>query len=178
MTRWPHGTGVFWHTRGMTRTIIFCVDGSELSSDAVRKGATLLQPGDRNILLTVADSPDQALLLGASGFAGGTVTPETFKEMQEAAQSAANEVLHAAVAELGSDAPADLELVAITGNAGAAICAYADEINATTIVIGSRGLGGLKRAVLGSVSDHVVRHSPCAVLIFGDVADVHDHEAH
>lgn len=161
----------------MTRTIIFCVDGSELSLDAVRKGADLLQPGDRNILLTVADSPDQALLLGASGFAGGTVTPETFHEMQDAAEQAALELLRAAAAALGAAAPANLESVAITGNAGPAICAYADEVGATTIVIGSRGLGGLKRAVLGSVSDHVVRHSPCAVLIFGDAAEIHEHQA-
>ena len=30
------------------------------------------------------------------------------------------------------------------------------------------GRGGLKRAVLGSVSDHVVRHAPCAVLMVTD----------
>ena len=158
----------------MARTIVFSTDGSALSLDAVRKGLTLLQPGDRNILLTVSESPDQALLLGASGFAGGTVTPETFNEMQKAAEAAADETLSEAIKALGAAAPEGLEHVAITGNPGPAICAYADEVDATTIVIGSRGHGGLKRAVLGSVSDHVVRHSPCAVLIFGDSAEIHE----
>ena len=35
------------------------------------------------------------------------------------------------------------------------------------IVRGSRGRGGLRRAVLGSVSDHVVRNAPCPVVVTG-----------
>lgn len=162
----------------MTSTIILCADGSELSSDAIRKGLEVLKPAGRYIVLTVAESPDQALVLGASGFAGGTVTPDTFAEMQTAAQEGAALVLDTAVSALGSETPDKLEKVAVTGSPGPAICAYAEEVEASTIVIGSRGIGGLKRAVLGSVSDHVVRHSPCAVLLFGDYAEAHEAEAH
>jgi len=32
-------------------------------------------------------------------------------------------------------------------------------------VMGSRGLGGVRRALIGSVSDSVVRHAHCPVLI-------------
>lgn len=159
----------------MGHTIIFCADGSDLSLDAIRKGLEVLKPGDRNILLTVAESPDQALLLGASGFAGGTVTPEVFAEMQKDAETAAVTLLDQVTADLGDAVPANLERVAITGNPGPAVCSYADEVDASTIVLGSRGHGGIKRAVLGSVSDHVVRHAPCAVLIYGDAAEVHEH---
>jgi len=35
-------------------------------------------------------------------------------------------------------------------------------------VVGSRGRGGLKRAVLGSVSDHLVRNAPCTVVVTGE----------
>jgi nucleotide-binding universal stress UspA family protein len=31
--------------------------------------------------------------------------------------------------------------------------------------MGSRGLGGVRRALMGSVSDSVVRHAPCPVLV-------------
>ena len=41
----------------------------------------------------------------------------------------------------------------------------AQEIGASLIVVGSRGLGGLKRALMGSVSDSVVRHAHCPVLV-------------
>ena len=46
-----------------------------------------------------------------------------------------------------------------------AVTGIADEIGAGLIVMGSRGLGGLRRALMGSVSDSVVRHAHCPVLI-------------
>jgi nucleotide-binding universal stress UspA family protein len=45
------------------------------------------------------------------------------------------------------------------------IVAVAEEIGAGLIVIGSRGLGGIRRALMGSVSDSVVRHAHCPVLV-------------
>jgi nucleotide-binding universal stress UspA family protein len=46
-----------------------------------------------------------------------------------------------------------------------AIVRLAEEIGAGLIVMGSRGLGGVRRALMGSVSDSVVRHAHCPVLI-------------
>jgi nucleotide-binding universal stress UspA family protein len=46
-----------------------------------------------------------------------------------------------------------------------AIVHLADEIGAGLIIIGSRGLGGLRRALMGSVSDSAVRHAHCPVLV-------------
>ncbi len=40
-----------------------------------------------------------------------------------------------------------------------------EEVDAGLIVIGSRGHGGLRRALLGSVSDSVIRHAHCPVLV-------------
>ena len=41
----------------------------------------------------------------------------------------------------------------------------ADKIAAGLIVVGSRGLGGIRRALMGSVSDSVVRHAHCPVMV-------------
>jgi nucleotide-binding universal stress UspA family protein len=41
----------------------------------------------------------------------------------------------------------------------------AEEISAGLIVTGSRGRGGIRRALMGSVSDGVVRHAHCPVLV-------------
>ena len=46
-----------------------------------------------------------------------------------------------------------------------AIVHLAEDIGAGLIVIGSRGFGGLKRALLGNVADSVVRHAHCPVLV-------------
>jgi nucleotide-binding universal stress UspA family protein len=46
-----------------------------------------------------------------------------------------------------------------------AIVHLAEEIGAGLIVMGIRGLGGVRRALMGSVSDSVVRHAHCPVMI-------------
>jgi nucleotide-binding universal stress UspA family protein len=51
------------------------------------------------------------------------------------------------------------------GRADEEIVALAEEIGAGLIVLGSRGHGRLRRALLGSVSDAVVRHAHCPVTI-------------
>jgi nucleotide-binding universal stress UspA family protein len=51
------------------------------------------------------------------------------------------------------------------GRPDTAIVALAEELGAGLIVMGSRGLGGVRRALLGSISDSVVRHAPCPVMV-------------
>ena len=46
-----------------------------------------------------------------------------------------------------------------------AIIVLAEELRTGLIVMGSRGLGGVRRALLGSISDSVVRHAHCPVLV-------------
>ncbi|AOY84069.1 universal stress protein [Moorena producens JHB] len=50
------------------------------------------------------------------------------------------------------------------------ICDLAQKWGADLIVLGRRGLGGLKEMVLGSVSNYVVHHAPCSVLVVQGVA--------
>jgi len=51
-------------------------------------------------------------------------------------------------------------------NPGEGICRIAEEEKAELIVMGSRGMGTVKRAILGSVSEHVIRHAtiPCLIV--------------
>jgi nucleotide-binding universal stress UspA family protein len=46
-----------------------------------------------------------------------------------------------------------------------AIVEMAEELGAGLIVMGSRGMGGVRRVLLGSISDSVVRHAHCPVLV-------------
>ncbi|HSL01608.1 MAG TPA: universal stress protein [Rubrobacteraceae bacterium] len=51
------------------------------------------------------------------------------------------------------------------GYPDAEIVDLAEDLGAGLIVMGSRGLGGLRRALIGSVSDSVVRHAHCPVMV-------------
>ena len=57
------------------------------------------------------------------------------------------------------------EFVQLTGNPGKTVCELAGKWSADLILVGSRGLKGLKEMFLGSVSNYVTHHAPCSVLI-------------
>src|SRR5688572_27918212 len=51
------------------------------------------------------------------------------------------------------------------GGAPEEVVTLAEDIGVGLIVMGSRGRGGIRRALMGSVSERVVRHAHCPVLI-------------
>jgi nucleotide-binding universal stress UspA family protein len=51
------------------------------------------------------------------------------------------------------------------GDAAAMLIAVAEEQHADLIVVGARGLTGLERFLLGSVSSKLAHHAPCSVRI-------------
>ena len=51
------------------------------------------------------------------------------------------------------------------GSPAAEIVTQAEELGAGLVVLGSRGLGAMSRALMGSVSDSVARHAPCPTLV-------------
>ncbi|XP_048531814.1 universal stress protein A-like protein isoform X2 [Triticum urartu] len=53
----------------------------------------------------------------------------------------------------------------VVGDAKEAICQAVEDMRADLLVLGSRGLGMVKRAFLGSVSDYLAHHARCPVLI-------------
>jgi nucleotide-binding universal stress UspA family protein len=57
------------------------------------------------------------------------------------------------------------EFLVWDGDAGSSIAAAADAEHADLVVVGTRGRSGAERMFLGSVSDHVVRHAACPVLV-------------
>ena len=52
-----------------------------------------------------------------------------------------------------------------TGDPAEQICAYAAEIDARLIAVGTRGHGSVASLLLGSVSNAVIRRAPCPVLV-------------
>jgi nucleotide-binding universal stress UspA family protein len=71
--------------------------------------------------------------------------------------------LDEAAAGLGPQFVAERRVVA--GHPAEEIVKAAETSEAGVVVVGARGLGALRRAVLGSVSEHVVLHASCPVLV-------------
>ena len=57
------------------------------------------------------------------------------------------------------------EFLVWEGEPGSSIAAAAEAEHADLVVVGTRGRSGAERMLLGSVSDHVVRHAECPVLV-------------
>jgi nucleotide-binding universal stress UspA family protein len=75
--------------------------------------------------------------------------------------------------QIGLDAERDrvkeagvtVETTTLSGRAAPEIVAYAKKIGADLIVMGTHGRSGFQHALLGSVAERVVHHSPCPVLV-------------
>ena len=76
--------------------------------------------------------------------------------------------LREAIAKAG--AWAELEVVVRPLSVEESIIARAEELHVDLIVMGTHGRTGVKRIVLGSVADHVVKHAPCPVVTVRDRA--------
>jgi nucleotide-binding universal stress UspA family protein len=147
----------------MTAPILLCADGSSASLDALAAGVDLLGRDHHYLLVTVADAPNPDVLSG-TGHAGAEMSEQEFDLAVGSAHETARQVLAEAEARLALD---DVEVQVLGGDPGAAIYALATEVGARAIVIGTRGRGGIARALLGSVSDYVVRTAPCPVVVTG-----------
>jgi nucleotide-binding universal stress UspA family protein len=94
-----------------------------------------------------------------------TLDPDLSGRMQEGAEQEARTKLHEQVQRVGKTGGELAEIHARLGRPDAEIVGLADELGAGLIVLGSRGFGSLRRALMGSVSDSVVRHAHCPVLV-------------
>jgi nucleotide-binding universal stress UspA family protein len=145
----------------MSSRIMLCTDGSDAALRALSAGVDLLGRDHDFVLVTVMDAPEEASMVG-SGHAGPDLTPKEYHDQLAQARETADSAIAKARGELALQGA---EVHFLGGDPGAAICQLATDLSACAIVVGSRGGGRLKRAFLGSVSDHVVRNAPCSVIV-------------
>jgi nucleotide-binding universal stress UspA family protein len=145
----------------MSGPYLLCTDGSDLAAASVAAGLAVLDPAAPVVLVMAIPDVDESMVTG-SGMAGGVMSAEELEEQVAGDHAAALDLLGAERDRLGRP---DAEVRVVLGAAGAAVCHLAEELGARAIVVGSRGRSGIKRAVMGSVSDHIVRHAPCPVVV-------------
>ena len=90
---------------------------------------------------------------------------ETYEQASEAIGKEVQDILDNQVRKIEEGGGTVQEAHLRRGRKDEEIVRVAEEIGAGLIVMGSRGLGGLKRSLMGSVSDSVMRHAHCPVLV-------------
>ena len=90
---------------------------------------------------------------------------EVMRSVLEQAEGEARSFLEEQAEQLGASGGKVAETHLETGEPDKEIVKLSEELGAGTIVIGSRGLGGVRRALMGSVSESVVRHAHCPVFV-------------
>jgi nucleotide-binding universal stress UspA family protein len=138
-------------------TILICYDGSSASRQAVEHAGRLL-PGSRAVVLNAWSWPPG---LAACGLAG--TTPHDFEAWNRAASDVAAEGVQRAKA-VGLDAVARTTNGMVEG-IWRSILALAGQCGVDLIVVGSRGLTGLRAIIAGSVSKRLVEHARLPVLV-------------
>jgi nucleotide-binding universal stress UspA family protein len=94
--------------------------------------------------------------------------PVLEEDLQRISQQQARELLDAEAEKLHSVGGTPAQAHLVEGGVPQEIVGLAERIGAGLIVVGSRGRGGIRRALMGSVSDSVVRHAHCPVLVVRD----------
>jgi universal stress protein A len=139
-------------------TVLVATDFSETATKAMETAIDLARHFEAQLVVLHAYNVE--IPIASPMMAGGYVLPTGFFEkIAEQArlqvEQAAKEIADRGVAAIG---------VAIDKPAALAIIDEATRRSADMIVMGTRGLTGLKHFALGSVADKVVRTAPCPVL--------------
>ncbi|XP_010519995.1 PREDICTED: universal stress protein A-like protein isoform X2 [Tarenaya hassleriana] len=99
---------------------------------------------------------------------GGATAVYMTSSMMEAVRKAQRETataLFARALQICRKNKVNVETLLMEGDPKDVICQAVEEMRVQLLVMGSRGLGKIKRAFLGSVSDYCAHHAKCAILI-------------
>ena len=151
--------------------VLIGYDGSEHAKDAIRSAAELFTVKDALVVTVWQPTSD----VGAVAWYGAGPNMVNFAELDRAGAEAGGRVAEEG-ARIAREAGLRAESIAIeaTPPVWKTIVETADLHDAAAIVMGSRGLTGLRSMLLGSVSSAVVHHTDRPTLVIHRPGDDHD----
>jgi nucleotide-binding universal stress UspA family protein len=139
--------------------ILLAVDGSDEAKQATQAATELSrETGSEVHLVYVLPTPAQ--LIGHHLY-----SDEIRESLIGGAERDAETFLKEQADKVGSDGGKVADTHLRSGDPDKEILRAAEALGVGLIVIGSRGLGAVSRALMGSVSDSVVRHAHCPVFV-------------
>ena len=143
----------------MYKRILVPVDGSETAAAGLREALKLAK--EQGSQIRVVHVVDEFLMVSPSVY--GAVYDQFTEQMREAGKHALS-VAQTLAHEAGVDVEAQL-IVAMGDPAGKRVLEAVKQWEADLIVCGTHGRRGLRRIVLGSDAEYMVRHSPVPILL-------------
>jgi len=146
----------------MYKMIVVGTDGSESAAVAVHHATMLAKLTDATLHVVHAHQP---LSVGhaAMGATAGMMTANVAEVNAGIADNSG--VICERAAEEAKRAGVRVETHALPGDPSDALIGVAEEVGADLLVIGNRGISGVRRYLLGNVADRVAHHAPCSVHI-------------
>src|ERR687889_2441260 len=139
--------------------ILLATDGSKEARLAAQAAAQLSkETGSEVHVAYVLPSPTE--LRGHHVY-----SEEVMSSVLEQAEGEANSFLEEQAEQVRESGGKVAETHLEAGQPDKEIVRLSEELGVGTIVLGSRGLGAIKRALMGSVSESVVRHAHCPVFV-------------
>ncbi len=140
--------------------VLFATDGGKQSDAAISSVQKLgLGEGDEIRVISVVD---MALPMAIDIYGG--YLPDT-AELEKSARENAAKIVADAADVLKANSHVNVSTDVLFGSPDSRIVETAEEWKADMIVVGSHGYSRWERLLLGSVSDSVVHHAPCSVLV-------------
>jgi nucleotide-binding universal stress UspA family protein len=139
--------------------VLLATDGSATAIEAARCASQMLRDAEHITLLSVVtEIPGD----DAGGFEGSVYSPQQQETIWNEELSEANDELDQTATALNAKT---VDKRIEVGDIANTVCRIAEDLGVDLIVVGSHGRSGFGRLFLGSVSEHVVRHAPCPVLV-------------
>ena len=150
----------------LPRTIVVGTDGSDTASEAVRAAIELAASvgADLHVVSAYrAAATAAAMAMAAEPMSMASVAVST-ADWQETTRHATEDVLGRA-SQWASSAGVKVEQHACAGQPAEVILSVAEGVGADLIVLGDKGMAGVRRFLTGSVPSAVAHHAPCSVWI-------------
>jgi nucleotide-binding universal stress UspA family protein len=149
--------------------ILLATDGSGEAELATRTAVDLARMSDSELhVIHVMDAaPSPALIYPEATDPEGVELPDPIlqQDLARRAEQLSRQILDAEAERVRSAGGTVAQTHLAMGDTPREIVHLAEDLEAGLVVMGSRGRGGIRRALMGSVSDSVVRHAHCPVLI-------------
>ena len=151
--------------------ILLAIDHSKSSQKIVNTALEIAKIHQAKLLLFRCVTDSKFEIISSDNYEMGLAFDHIESTNYQAQQTEISELTKQALdqlkneCEIATNHAIYIDYKYMIGEPGSCICEMAKDWGASLIIVGRRGYNGLLKAFVGSVSNYVVHHAPCPVLV-------------